>query len=165
MFRQKHKMKSCHFKAMLWLRTVIGKVPPGHFFLASEGVGGTNPCSDAISIVPQILHESCKDLASGSSLEENSKARAMARSSSARTAALLRAGISYCRGWSCPQLPSTSRMIYLDGSVLISLHIIHGGFQTSDINSFLSLWHFNPMRNFLPSWVLSKTHKLMCVST
>ena len=153
------------FQSHVMAENSYWKCAPRAFFLVSEAVGDTNPCSGAITIMPRILQESCKDLASGSLPEQNSKARAMARSSSARTTALLRAGISYCRDWSWSQFPSTSRMIYVDGSALISLRIIHGGFQTSDINSFLLLWHFNPMCNFLPFWVLSKTHKLTCVST
>lgn len=153
------------FQSRVTVQNNYWKSVPGAFFLVSEAVGNTKSCSGAISIMPQTLHESCKDLASGSLPEQNSKARAMARSSSARTAALLRAGISYCRDWSWSQFPSMLRMIYLDRSVLISLHIVHGGFQTSDINSFPLLWHFNPMCKFLPFWLLSKTHKLMWVST
>lgn len=153
------------FQSHVMVQNSYWKSAPGTFFLVSEAVGDTNPCGGTVSIMPRILQESCGDRASGSVPERSSKAKATAGSSSARRAALPRAGIPDRRDPSWAQLPSPSSMMYLDGSVLISLHIIHGGFQASDINSFLLLWHFNPMCNFLPFWVLSKTHKLTCVST
>lgn len=97
--------------------------------------------------------------------EQNSKGRATARSSPARVAAMTRIGIPCCRDWPWSQLPLTSRTTYLEGSVVISLQIIHGSFPAPHINSFPLLWHFNPMCNFLSFWVLLKTDELTCFST